>query len=501
MSPSPSGPYQSRFLRAILSQTRRWLDRGQQAVRNVQVVAGWSVQILLYPVYALFQTTRLVGQQIGKAAQPEFPQLKVAKADQAGIALSSNSSLTADRPLQQVLQTVQNFAMTPIPVALQQSEVIIQGIATQLEGRSLVLVTQQNQVLDILTPEQQQRLEQHIIREMADYGRNSGLWRLPHWIGTRIRRLLGRGTSAPSLPASDANSLTLANSVALQVDAPVWHSLFTVQQFLEATEAQEQVTELAIANALTPASTVFIRGVASLLDGRSLVLVTNHNQLLDVLTCEQQAVIQQRIIWEVAHYYRYLQLRQQVQGLIPLHPPSPHSRAWLPVRVFQGLMAWMQSGPIAIATNLFQEAALPPASWPESDAPPILPGGNAPALPGFLQKLQTRLTAALNPPPSSSQVEETSSSAESSLLTTSTPPSPRVAERSPLLHRNGNKPLAGVEERSPELIETDVTLIAYELSWLERVIRWLDRCFLWVESLWSQLLNTLFHRSSRSQDE
>lgn len=501
MSPSPSGPYQSRFLRAIMSQTRRWLDQGQQAVRNVQVVAGWSVQILLYPVYALFQTTRLVGQQIGKVAQPEFPRLKVAKVDQAGIALSSNSSLTADRPLQQVLQTVQNFAMTPIPVALQQSEVIIQGIATQLEGRSLVLVTHQNQVLDILTPKQQRLLEQRIIREMTHYGRNSGLWQLPHWIGTRIRRLFGGDTLAPSLPASDSSSRTLANSVALQVDAPVWQSLRTVQHFLAATEAQEQVTQLAIATALTPASTVLIRGVASLLDGRSLVLVTNHNQLLDVLTCEQQAVIQQRIIWEVAHYYRYLQLRQQAQGLIPLHPASPHSRAWLPVRVFQGLMAWMQSGPIAIATNLFQEAALPPASWPESDAPPILPGGNAPALPGFLQKLQTRLIAALNPHPLSSQTEEDSLSAESSLLTVATSPSPMVVQPSPLLHQNGNKPLAGVEERSPEFIETDAALIGYELSWLERVIRWLDRCFLWVETLWSQLLNTLLHRSSRSQDE
>jgi hypothetical protein len=501
MSPSPSGPYQSRFLRAILSQTRRWLDRGQQAVRNVQVVAGWSVQILLYPVYALFQTTRLVGQQIGKAAQPEFPRLKVTKADQAGIALSSNSSLTADRPLQQVLQTVQSFAMTPIPVALQQSEVIIRGIAMQLEGRSLVLVTQQNQVLDILTPEQQRLLEQRMMREMAHHNRNSGIWRLPHWIGTRIRRLFGGGTPDPSLPASDSSSLILADSVALQVDAPVWQSLLTVEQFLEATEAQEQATQLAIASALTPASTIFIRGVASLLDERSLVLVTNHNQLLDVLTCEQQAVIQQRIIWEVANYYRYLQLRQRAQGLSPLNPPSSNSRAWLPVRVFQGLMAWMQSGPIAIATNLFQEAALPPASWPEADAPPILPSGNAPAIPGFLQKLQTRLIAALNPPSSSSQVEDNSSPTESSLFTASTSPSPVVAEHSTLLQRNGNKPLAGVEERSPEFIETDVTLIGYEFSWLERVIHWLDRCFLWVESRWSQLLNILFHRSSRSEDE
>lgn len=500
MSPSPSGPYQSRFIRSLLSQTRRWLDRGQQAVRNVQVAAGWSVQILLYPVYALFQTTRLVGEQIGKVAQPEFPRLKVPATEQTGVTVSSSPALSADRPLQRVLQTVQSFAMTPMPIALQQTEVVIRGIAMQLEGRSLVLVTEHNQVLNILTPEQQQVLQQRLFQSVANDDRNSDLWRLPRWIGGKLRRLFGLAPSKPPLPAPAGSSLALTGAAALQVDAPVWQSLVTVQQVLATTENQEQATQLAIATALTPASTVFVRGIASLLEERSLVLVTNQNQLLDVLTCEQQAKIQRRMIWEVANYYRYVQLRRRAQGLIPPRLPAISSQAWFPVRAFQGLMAWMQTGPIAIATNLFQEASLPAAaSWPEADALPRLPDGNTPALPGWFQKLQTSLITFLNPSPQSTDGQtsfrpQPSSLAPSSLASV-------INRPATVLQSNGNKPLAGAEGRSPEFIETDVTVIGYELSWLERIVRWLDRCFVWVESVWSRLVGGSSHQSSRPEDE
>lgn len=363
-----------------------------------------------------------------------------------------------------------------------------------------MLVTQQNQVLDILTWEQQQVLEQQITWIVAEYGRRSGFWRLPHWISTKIRRLFGAAPSPAALPAPSADALALPGATELQVDAPIWQSLATVQHILEATESRGQATQLAIATALTPASNIFIRGIASLIEERSLVLVTNQNQLLNVLTCEQQEVIHQRIIWEVANYYRYLQLRQRAQGLTPLQPPSRNSQAWLPVRVFQGVMAWMQSGPIAIATNLFQEASFPPASWSDPNSLPALPDRNSPALPGLFQKLQDRLSTVLTPSPQLLDKEKPSPP-EASSLTSATRSTPAVAGQAPLGPRNGSNPLAGGEERSPEFIETDVTLIGYEFSWLERVIRWLDRCFLWVESVWNRLLNGSPDRSSPTQDD
>jgi hypothetical protein len=54
---------------------------------------------------------------------------------------------------------------------------IIQGIATQLSSRTLVLVTAQNETLDILTAQQQQTLQQQMIAAIADYWRYQRLAR------------------------------------------------------------------------------------------------------------------------------------------------------------------------------------------------------------------------------------------------------------------------------------------------------------------------------------
>ncbi|BDI19065.1 hypothetical protein ANSO36C_48670 [Nostoc cf. commune SO-36] len=52
---------------------------------------------------------------------------------------------------------------------------IVRGIATNLSNRSLVLVTTDNEILDILTPQQQVKLENRIINEVANYWQ---YWRL-----------------------------------------------------------------------------------------------------------------------------------------------------------------------------------------------------------------------------------------------------------------------------------------------------------------------------------
>ncbi|HEY9617920.1 MAG TPA: hypothetical protein V6C64_13835, partial [Microcoleaceae cyanobacterium] len=100
-----------------------------------------------------------------------------------------------------------------------------------------------------------------------------------------------------------------------------------------------------------------VRGIASLLDTQAIVLVTNQNQLLNLLSPEQQAQIRQRITWAVAHFYRYQQIRQSVRRSFSRVRP-PEQQVLLPIRGFYQLMAWVQSGSVAIATNLFQEARL-----------------------------------------------------------------------------------------------------------------------------------------------
>jgi hypothetical protein len=112
-----------------------------------------------------------------------------------------------------------------------------------------------------------------------------------------------------------------------------------------------------------------------------LVLATIDNQLLDILTTDQQSQLQRRMIWELADFHR--ERRQLgldrtsapqprlVNSFLPL--PSERPYAIPPVRWFYQLMAWEQQGAIAAATNLFQEAQLalmpvrPKAALPNAD--------------------------------------------------------------------------------------------------------------------------------------
>jgi len=103
-----------------------------------------------------------------------------------------------------------------------------------------------------------------------------------------------------------------------------------------------------------------VQGVASLLSSRALVLVTAENEILDILTPEQQRRLQQRLIWELADYWRQWRLAQVAQqGMAnKLKLPKERSHLWLPIRLFWQGMAWMQSSTVAIATNLFQESTI-----------------------------------------------------------------------------------------------------------------------------------------------
>ena len=123
-----------------------------------------------------------------------------------------------------------------------------------------------------------------------------------------------------------------------------------------------------------------IQGLASLLTSRNLVLVTTENQLLDVLSLEQQAMLQRRIVGEIASYWRQQrslaaqtgQFRPFVDSFLPL--PAERTQALPPIRAIWQVMGWMQTSTVAIAANLFQEAYLLPAA---PTAEPQLPGAIA----------------------------------------------------------------------------------------------------------------------------
>ncbi|MEH2002132.1 MAG: hypothetical protein V7L00_25930 [Nostoc sp.] len=219
MSSGSSGRYQSRLFNFVHQQSRRVTQQWEHTFRHLQVATKWGVEVLLYPVYLLFQSS----ESSGKTLQTKEPQtrLKLQPNDTDFQPVMPN----VDSPIQHVLEAVHYLssdqpASTPAktseffnPLALvgvfrlkfvdnnanltqssnitenkaeslkpshlenplQQHVSIVRGIATNLLNRNLVLITSDNEILDILTPQQQAKLENRIINEVAKYWQ---CWRL-----------------------------------------------------------------------------------------------------------------------------------------------------------------------------------------------------------------------------------------------------------------------------------------------------------------------------------
>ncbi|MEH2064966.1 MAG: hypothetical protein V7K50_22345 [Nostoc sp.] len=220
MSSGSSGRYQSRLFNFVHQQSRRVTEQWEHTFRHLQVATKWGVGVLLSPVYLLFQssessikTLHTKEPQTRLKLQPndtDFPPETLPNVDspiqnilEAVNYLSSDEAATtptkASEPfkplaflgvfrlkfvdnsshLTQSLNITDNQAGSLNPSqlenALQQHFPIVRGIATNLMNRNLVLVTADNEILDILTPQQQAKLEDRIINEVANYWQ---CWRL-----------------------------------------------------------------------------------------------------------------------------------------------------------------------------------------------------------------------------------------------------------------------------------------------------------------------------------
>lgn len=650
MSFFQSGPYQSQVLRSFVRQTRRWIDQGAVALRRLKIAASWSAQILLYPVYAVFQMARLAGAAVQSVAESGLPSWRVRlHPPQQDSSTPPATPFTADRAIQQALLTVQQLLLPtrlpaylpeqgpcdrgPVSLALAstgelvvgQSDdrdlngsaatgvalktasplpgrsrssapaAFIRGIASDLETRAIVLVTNHNQALNLLTAEQQQILQQRItwetthyerylsfrqttrqwlsrftsspeedaspqprgiLQRLADWGQSdrvqqagASVWQFLQTSWLRLRSLKSaQPPSQPILPAAEVpiqQALLMVQQLSLLGELPplvtslaagvtpdeikrlmgvtgdvtVWAEQFSQVAPVEPGESSLQSS---------PSSAILIRGIASDLATQAIVLVTIHNQILDLLTPEQQQILRRRIIWDVASYRRHLNLQRLMPRVFArLRLPRQPNHLLPPVRAFHRLMAWMQTGPVAIAVNLFQEASLPSLEL-ESMAVPALPPERKASLPrpihgptsGFMNRLAypiallSRATALLALPFQPTQpIHSTEASLDgsaaaalsmtacSTLVLDSTAGTAAVAASSiagrSLLAQPANGSVVNsageweVDSRSPDFIEAEARLLGYEQSLLERVLRWLDRVLLWIEAaivaIWRQL--------------
>ncbi|MBD2579282.1 hypothetical protein [Oscillatoria sp. FACHB-1406] len=203
-------PYKSRLFNFLNRQILHGLDRLGQAARRAKVAAIWSAQILAYPLYLTVQTGRLLAQKTGEKARETLNKLSPFREATtleremvqlpASLPLNAPEAPAADSPILRILEVLEPWVQAKIllsgleiaPGKLASSETAseslmiseegemsaqteqapeIIGIASNLESRHLVFVSANNQVLDILTQEQQEQLQRRIILEVANFHR------------------------------------------------------------------------------------------------------------------------------------------------------------------------------------------------------------------------------------------------------------------------------------------------------------------------------------------
>jgi hypothetical protein len=232
MPSASSERYQSRLFNFVHKQSRRWSQGVGRTFRHLQVAASWSLEALTYPVFLLLKKALESANKQLHAAEPQTqnPQLQANYTD-----FQPEAPPAPDIPIQQVLKVVEsqlsrvNCQESRVKsqgsrVKGQESSIAppphlspnIQGIASQLCDRQLVLVNSKNEILDILTPQQKHKLEDRIITEIANYWHQ---WRLSQFkeekkLVGEINRLLTKLTGShgenkiPALPSGNADQNT-----------------------------------------------------------------------------------------------------------------------------------------------------------------------------------------------------------------------------------------------------------------------------------------------------
>ncbi|MBE9121242.1 hypothetical protein IQ269_10630 [Tychonema sp. LEGE 07199] len=222
MSDGYYGPYQSRILNFISKQSRQVADNCDRTWRQIKQTTLSSTQILLYPAYLLVQSSRMLTRQLRESSpKVDLPELQKDVGDENPDLLQNwDEGETSESSIGKILhlaenllnpsQTAKTLASAPLlinqtnpatekpargllpainffsgkttkhqttsalehPLAKTQldSKPKVSAIATFIPARTLVLVGRENQVLDILTPQQQELLENRITWEVANSG-------------------------------------------------------------------------------------------------------------------------------------------------------------------------------------------------------------------------------------------------------------------------------------------------------------------------------------------
>ncbi len=100
-----------------------------------------------------------------------------------------------------------------------------------------------------------------------------------------------------------------------------------------------------------------IQGVASLRERKTLVLISAGNEILDILNYSQQQKLRQKILAETAYYARHRR-QNEIQKLPENSPKPTQTRQLAPASPLNEIQTWVKTGPIGVALNIIQDAAI-----------------------------------------------------------------------------------------------------------------------------------------------
>ncbi|MBF2016991.1 MAG: hypothetical protein IGS23_17690 [Rivularia sp. T60_A2020_040] len=278
MPSASKGRYQSRLFNFFHKQSRRFGEGFGRSLRQLQVATSWSLEALSKSIYLLLQ----------KAVDSAGTQLSAAK-EESKLKLQP-SEPAADTA---ILRILENIETQYIP-SLDNSQLSISTTSKTniVPLKSCSLSNQKSEFVEIS--------EQDVCASPTLY----------------------EGTTITPFPVEDcrnknrrdAENTEERGSEKCGLGGLPHEQLFKTKErlvILEGDRSNLISEEDGISN--LKYSSGKIQGIASQLSNHNLVLVTSENEILDILTLSQQQTLQNKIISEIANYWRSWRLSQVKQ--------------------------------------------------------------------------------------------------------------------------------------------------------------------------------------------
>ncbi|MBE9076122.1 hypothetical protein IQ241_02235 [Romeria aff. gracilis LEGE 07310] len=355
----------------------------------------------------------------------------------------------------------------------------------------------QSRLLKFALGQYQQGLERHrrAVRQAttaATWGVQTALY--PVYVLFQSGRLVGRQLADQPNPLLPKGRKSQSQSSQLfplvqpsPLEMPLLSALADVRQWLQAeqrtllTDATSTDIVPSQATDLQASAQLLAQGIASDVATQKLVIVDRWNTVWDILSAEQATRLRSQIAWLLAHFVP-AQRRYFGKHLWRLPLAKPTERSLPLVSAFLRLMGWVQTSPVARATNLFAEAALielPPMPPELLLAPqvPSEPGENA--VYESPESQDSEVASGVMTRPTAAAIAQTAGSVESGNA------DQRLEDSRSAQNRSQTSSDSVVV--MSDYVETSTLSTEYLEHPLEKLLRLIDRALSWVEQQSEQL--------------